>query len=189
MNTEKELTSEQSLEIITRMIHVTKGNVQQSSFYFLLWGWIVVLASLAQFYLDQYTDYPHPYMVWLIGLPGWVVTMIYAYKQSNKQRVSTYSGSLIMWVWLGFAFSILIVIFGGAYFNFQITALILLFSGFATFVTGIIIRFKPIILGGSTFWIFTPIALYLGVHYAPLVMACAVIIGYLLPGYMLKKSN
>jgi len=189
MEQEKEFTSAESLEIITKMINKAKGNVKQGSFYFLFWGWLVVIASLGQFYLDRFTDFEHPYMVWLIAIPGWIISMIYGYKQSNKKTVKTYSDNLVMWVWLGFVFSILIIIFGGSYINFQITALILLFSGFATFISGLIIRFKPLIIGGSSFWIFTPIALYLGVHYAPLVMAVAIIVGYLIPGYLLKKAE
>ena len=188
MEKEKELTSAESLEIITRMIHQAKGNAQEGSFYFLFWGWIAVIASLGHFYLEQFTEFPHPYMVWLIAIPGWIITMIYGYKQSGKKRVKTYSDGLIMWTWISFLFSILVVIFAGSYLNFHITALILLFSGMATFITGLIIRFNPLVIGGSSFWIFAPMAIYLGVAYAPLVMAIAVIVGYLIPGYLLKKA-
>ncbi len=189
MEQNKDLTTEQSLAIITSMIRNAKGNMRDSSFYYLFWGWLVALTSFAQFYLDVYSNFAHPYIVWLIGIPGWVITMIYSFRQGRNESVSTYSDSLVKWIWIGFTFSILIVIFGGSYFNFQITALILLFSGFATFINGLVIRFKPLIIGGASFWIFTPIALYVGVHYAPLIMAVAIIIGYLIPGYILKKSK
>ncbi len=188
MEKETELTSTESLEIITRMIHQTKGNAKEGSFYFLFWGWITVIASLGHFYLDYFTEIQHPYMVWLIGIPGWIISMIYGYKQSGKKKVRSYSDGLIMWTWLSFLFSILIVIFAGSYLNFHITALILLFSGMATFITGLIIRFNPLVIGGSSFWIFSPIAIYLGITYAPLVMAVAVTVGYLIPGYLLRKS-
>lgn len=189
MEQDKTLTGEQSLEIITKMISTAKGNMKASSFFFLFWGWIVVFASIGHFYLDYFTVYAHPYIVWLVGIPGWIITMLYAYRQANKKRVKTYSDSLIMWTWIGFGFCILIVIFGGSHFGYRITSLIMLFSGLATFINGLIIRFKPLIIGGSSFWIFTPIALVLGIEFAPLVMAVAVIIGYLIPGYMLKKAK
>ncbi|HNP20036.1 MAG TPA: hypothetical protein PKL31_16475 [Fulvivirga sp.] len=189
MEPNKDLTTEQSLAIITSMIKNAKGNMRESSFYFLFWGWIVTIASLAEFYLNVYTDFAQPYIVWLIGIPGWIITMIYGARHSKNESVSTYSDGLIKWIWIGFTISILIIIFGGKYFNYQITALILLLSGFATFINGLIIRYKPIIIGGASFWIFSPIALYVGVHYAPLVMAIAVLFGYLIPGYLLKKSK
>lgn len=189
MNKETELTSEESLKIISKMIKTAQGNVREGSFYFLFWGWIVVIACLGHFYLDYFTDFKQPYMVWLVTIPGWVVTMIYAYKQSGKERVKTYSDSILMWVWLGFMFSILIIIFGGSYFNYRITVLIMIFAGFATFVSGIIIRFKPLIIGGSSFWILAPISLVAGIIYAPLLMALGIVAGYLIPGYMLKKRK
>lgn len=190
MKQEKEhLTSEESLEIITRMIKTAQGNVKAGAFYFLFWGWIAIIASLAHFYLDMYTDYPAPYMVWLIGIPGWIVTMLYSYKKASAARVKTYSDNLIMWTWIGFGFSILVVIFAGQHINFQITPLIMLFAGLCTFITGLIIRFKPLIIGGSSFWIFTPIAFYLPMVYSPLIMALGIAFGYLIPAYILKKHN
>lgn len=189
MNNKSNLTNEDSLRIITEMIATAQNNVKDNSFYFLFWGWLVVIASSTEFILYNFSDFDYPFMVWLLAIPGWIITMIYGYKQSEKTKVRTYSDSLVMWTWLAFLFSILIVIFGGSYFNFNITALILIFSGFATFVTGLIIRYKPVIIGGSSLWVFAPIALYLGQDYAPLVMAIAIIVGYLIPGYMIKKSK
>lgn len=188
MSDKNEFTKDESLAIITQMIQTAKGNVKENSFYFLFWGWLVVIASLGEYYLNFFTDFEHPYMVWLISIPGWIITMIYGFKQSQKERVKTYSDGLVMWTWLGFLFSILIIIFGGVYFNYNITALILILSGFATFVTGLIIRFKPTMIGGSSFWIAAPIALYVGPEHASLVMAVAIIVGYLIPGYMIKKG-
>lgn len=189
MEQKEQLTQEESLEIITRMINTAKGNVRSGSFYFLFWGWLTVIACAGQFFIDQFTEFEQPYLVWVIAIPGWIITMIYGYKQSGKRRVKTYSDGLIMWIWLGFVFSIINVIVGGAYYNFNIHALILLFAGMATFSTGLIIRFKPLILGGSTFWIFSPIALYLGLAYAPMVTAVAIVVGYMIPGYLLKKEE
>lgn len=188
-NEEHQLTSEESLRIITGMIRTAQGNVSASSFHFILWGWLVIVASLAHFYLDMFTDFNAPYMVWLIGIPGWIVSMLYGYKQSATSRVKTYSDSLVMWTWVAFGISILIVIFAGRYVGYQITPLIMLFSGLCTFITGFIIKFRPLVIGGSSFWIFTPIAFYLPMVYSPLIMAIAVIFGYLIPAYILKKQN
>ena len=183
------LTHEESIEIIKSMINTAKGNFKASAFYFMLWGWISVLACLSHFYLDAFTNYPHPYIVWLIGIPGWIVTMIYSSKKSKSARVKTYSDDLITWTWIGFGFSVLIIIFAGASINFQITPLVILLSGLCTFITGLIIRYKPLIIGGSSFWLFAPLAFYLPTLYTPLVMAVAIVCGYLIPAYMLKNNK
>ena len=184
----KPLSSEESLEIITSMIQTAKGNVKGSSFYFLLWGWVVVLADLGHFYLMEFTSYQHPYIVWLIAIPAWIVSWVYGYKTSETGSVRTYSDGLIMWCWAAFTFSIVVIIFSGK-FGTLIPPIILVFTGFATFMSGLILKFKPLILGGSSFWIFAPMAFYVTPSYALLVSAVAIVVGYMIPGYMLRSAT
>lgn len=187
MNTTDKMSGEESLEIITRMINVAKGNLKGSSFHFLLWGWVSVLGNLGHFYLMQYTEYPHPYAIWLITIPAWAVSMIYGYRQSRKATVHTYADRSILWVWTAFAFSAIVLIFSGQL-GSLIPPLILVLAGMSTFITGLLLRYKPLIYGGSTFWIFAAIAFQVSPAYALLVSAIAITVGYLIPGYILKNS-
>lgn len=187
MEQDKSLSNEESLKIITQMIQTAQGSFQGVSFHFLLWGWVVATANLAHYYIDQYTNYEHPYIVWLISIPTVIVSMVYGFKSEAKQQVKTYSGSLIKWIWLAFLICLLIIIFSQA-FGATIPALILLITGFATFTSGLIIKFKPLIVGGSTFWLFAAIALSVDYSYSPLISALAIIVGYLVPGYILKNK-
>ncbi len=50
-NEEKQLTQEESLRIIHEMISAAKNDVKADAFIFLLWGWLVFVASIAQFIL------------------------------------------------------------------------------------------------------------------------------------------
>ena len=186
---EKKLNSEESLEIITRMIHVARGNVRSASFYFLFWGWLGVVGTLGQFLLETQAGYKYPYIIWLISIPGVIITFWYTYKKAKKSRVRTYSDGLIMNTWIGFMGCVIIVIIGGKYFNYQITALIMLFTGFATFISGLVINFRPLYLASILFWILTPVALYVGTTYSPLVMTIAIVAGYLLPAYILRSQK
>ncbi|MEM6524318.1 MAG: hypothetical protein AAF693_11015, partial [Bacteroidota bacterium] len=110
------------------------------------------------------------------------------FRQAKKKTVKTYSDGLVMWVWLAFTFSILIIIFSGR-FGALISPLILLIAGMATFMTGIILRFRPLIFGGSSFWIFAAIGFYVTPVHGLLVSALAIVVGYLIPGYLLKNSK
>ena len=184
----KPLSSEESLEIITHMIQAAKGNVKGSSFHFLLWGWVVVVANLGHFYLMEFTSYEHPYIVWLITIPTWVISFIYGYRSLDHKNVKTYSDGLVMWCWLAFTFSIVIIIFSGK-FGHLIPPTILVFAGFAVFMSGLILKFKPLILGGSSFWVFSPVAFHVAPSYALLVSAVAIFTGYLIPGYMLRAAS
>ncbi len=65
---------------------------------------------------------------------------------------------------------------------------ILLLAGIPTFISGIIIRFRPLIAGGICFWIIALLVHFGGPVIGPLGMPVAVLIGYLIPGYMLKNK-
>ena len=69
-----DLTARESLDLIAAMIRQAKGNVQRNNFYFLLWGWVVVLANLGMYTL-QIVKYEHPYVVWVITIPAWTFTL------------------------------------------------------------------------------------------------------------------
>ena len=144
MEKKESLSSEESLAIISNMIRATQGNIKSNSFYFLFWGWVVILGNLGHFYLQEFTNLEYPYAIWLITIPAWVISLIYGYRKSGEEGVSTYSGKLIMWLWLGFTFCILVIIFSG-HFGALITPTILVFAGLSTFMTGLILKFKPLI--------------------------------------------
>ena len=50
---EESFSPEESLQVIQTMIEKTKSKVVDNSFYFLLWGWLVFIASIGQFIVDR----------------------------------------------------------------------------------------------------------------------------------------
>ena len=187
-NSDSIQSTEESLAIITRMIAQTQGNMRGGSFYFILWGWVGSLGFLAHYLIMTYTSYPHPYMVWLIAIPGWIVSFIYGARSSRKRGVSNYSDKMIMWTWIAFGITLILVIFSGRYMEL-IPPTIIGLAAMATFITGTIIRFKPLIYGAACLWICAAISMAVSPDTALLVCAAAVILGYLVPGYMLKNSK
>lgn len=187
MKESNSLSSEESLEIITQMIETAKGNIRGSGFYFLFWGWVVIAGNLGHFYLMEFTDVEHPYAVWLITIPAWIISMLYGYRQSATEKVQTYSGKLIMWMWIAFTICLVILIFSGK-FGELIPPVILLIAGIPTFMSGLILKFRPLIYGGSSFWIFSVIAFSVEPSYSLLVSAMAIAVGYLIPGYKLRSA-
>ncbi len=67
--------------------------------------------------------------------------------------------------------------------------MIFLFAGNATFLTGVVIKFKPLIWGGVFFWIGTLFQFILPIEYIDYVSPVVIIFGYLVPGYLLKSYN
>jgi hypothetical protein len=64
-NEEKVLNPQESLRIIRESIDLAKSSFRENGFHYLLWGWLVAGACLADYYLDAVMGYPKHYMVWL----------------------------------------------------------------------------------------------------------------------------
>lgn len=186
---QENMTGEESLEIIASMIQTAKGTVVNNSFHFLLWGWVCVLANLGNFYLSNWTDFESPHMVWIICIPAAFVSFIYGYFQDKNAKVHTYASTITFWIWMCFVACLVVVLVFMGKLNYNINPLVLLFAGFATFLTGIVLKFTPVKVGGILFWCFAILAFLVSVEYQALVAAVSMITGYLVPGYMLKSRS
>ncbi|MBU8891744.1 MAG: hypothetical protein KOO66_03145 [Bacteroidales bacterium] len=186
---EKELKPEESLQIIEKMIQHTKGNLHDSSFYFLLWGWIVLIGSSGQIILERFTDCNKPYLIWLIIIPGVIANTIYGIRHGKRTCVSSHLDRLNLMIWITFLVSYFIVIIFIKEFNYNIAPVIFLLAGNATFLTGIVIKFKPLIFGGIIFWAGVLCMYIIPGDFAEFVSPIVIIFGYLIPGYMLKSYS
>jgi hypothetical protein len=189
MKTESEnLSAQESLDIITRMIREAKGKAQQNGFHFLLWGWVVATANLGMYLLIQ-LDYARPYVVWAITIPAWIASMYVGFRQGKSERNTTHLDTITGWLWICFGICIFTLVAFGGKLNYQLNPLIIVISAIPTFVSGIIIRFKPLMLGGGVMWASGIICFLSPVETQPLIGAAAVLCGYLVPGYLLKSKK
>jgi hypothetical protein len=186
-NEEKMMTGEESLRIITEMINRTKVNIRQGSFHLLLWGWLLTFCSLSDWLLARFTSFAHPYYVWYLIIPGAFVSMIYGFVTGRKAKVHTYADMLYMWTWIGFFITSTVLFIVQAKSMESVAPYILLLAGLPTFLSGFIIKFKPLITGGICFWVIALLVHFAGPALAPLGTPVAMLIGYLIPGYMLKN--
>lgn len=188
-NGEKVMTGEESLKIITDMINKTKVNIRQSSFHLLFWGWLIFFCSLSEYLLFKFTDFASPWYVWWLTAPGALVSMIYGFMKGRKDTAYTYATILYVWTWIGFMIgSIVLFIIVWEHME-SVAPLILTLAAVPTFISGFIIKFRPLIIGAATFWILALVAHFGGPEIAPLAVPVAMLTGYLIPGYMLKKRN
>ena len=65
----------------------------------------------------------------------------------------------------------------------------LLIAGLATTTSGLLIKFKPLIIGGIAFFIFSIATTFVSNEYLSLITGAAIICGYLIPGYFLKSAK
>lgn len=189
METNKKLHEEKSLDIITEMINRAKGNIQSEYVFFLIWGWIVALASFLHYGLIKFTNIEHPELAWTLIIIGVIFSAWYGYKIGRKQKVRTYSDRIYSNIWLVFLINYFIVLFFMKDINYNVNPIILLLAGGSTYLSGIVIKFKPIVLGGIFLWISAVICYIVPGETQLLVGGTSIMIGYLVPGYMLKYKN
>jgi hypothetical protein len=182
------LSAQQSLDIITSMIQEAKGNVQQNGFHFLLWGWVVAAADMGMYALIK-LDYSHPYVVWAITIPAWITSMWVGFRQGKSERKTTHLNIINAWLWGCFGICIFTLVAFGSKLNYQLNPLIITISAIPTFMSGIIIRFKPLMLGGAVMWVAGILSFLSPKEIQPLVGAAAVLCGYLVPGYLLRNKK
>jgi uncharacterized membrane protein HdeD (DUF308 family) len=186
--TENELQPAESLRLITDVIGKTKENIKDHGGLFLLWGWLIAIASILFFVLHTYTSFKLYFLPFpVLSLAGIIVTLSAYSKQSASAE--TYIGYYLKMLWLALGISFIIVVVinvakGDTPFTYT-----LLLGGIGTLVSGLVLRFRPLVVGGCCFLVACVISVFITHTYAPLVQAVAVIAGYLIPGYLLKNSK
>lgn len=188
MDTSNEFTASQSLDLISRMIREAQGRVQKNSFYFLLWGWVILLGNAGMFLLTQF-NYPHPYLIWVITVPAWILSIARGVRQKRNAQTTTHFDRISSALWISLGVVILTVVAFGYKINFQINPTILLVSAIPTFTSGIILKFRALAIGGVVFWLSAIISFLVPREFQPLVGCAAIACGYLIPGYMLKNHK
>src|SRR5262245_35972751 len=91
MNIEQSLTPKESLDIIAKAILRTKENIRDLSFCFLLWGWILTVASLSSFGLRTFTAFQYSFLPFpVLALGGVVVTVVYLTRRIKRSDTESY---------------------------------------------------------------------------------------------------
>ncbi|HJW17469.1 MAG TPA: hypothetical protein VJ499_10115, partial [Flavisolibacter sp.] len=170
----------------------TKSNLSENSIYFLLWGWVTFIAIIGQFFLKVVFNYEHHYLVWLLTIPAAIVSIIYSSRRHNKHKVRTYIGESMSYLWTGIGISIFLLCMiisktNGGWNNAW--PFFILMYGLGTFVSGMILKFKPLILGGIICWILTLISVFVPFDYQLLLAAGAILSSYIIPGHLLSGVN
>ncbi|MCC5917251.1 MAG: hypothetical protein JJU02_07970 [Cryomorphaceae bacterium] len=181
--------AQQNLEVVQQMIAMARHKVNESGFHFILWGILIILASIAQYTMLKMGLGPKSNLVWLvmtaIGVP---IAVIYEKRKSKTQMIKTHFDRIYAQLWMGFGFALFTVIFVSIAHKVNPTPYILMIVGLATFVSGAIIRFTPLLLGAATFWIAALISPWFSDIEFLLVYSAAILTGYIIPGLILRNK-
>ncbi len=188
---QENFSPEQSLRLIQSMISKTKQDMSDNSIYFLVWGWLTFFASTGQFILKHLLNYEKHYLVWMVVIIGIIFSIYQGKKEEKNSSVKTYVDESMGHLWLGLAISFFVLAmiltklgWGTVAFPFFI-----MLYGLGTFVSGSIIRFRPLIIGGIISWALAIGSTFVSYDYQMLFGAAAILISYIIPAYMLRSRN
>ncbi len=188
---EEQMDEKQSLQIITQMISKAKNNLGDNSFYFLLWGWAVFITALAQYILIV-SQYELHFLPWPIGMTiAGLISGVYSYREGKNKKAKSYLDKFLETLWIATTVCIVLVlaiITEIADFRASYAALMILY-GLGTVITGIVIKFRPLVVGGVIIWCCAASLIWLNFPDALLALAFSVLAGYIVPGYLLRTKR
>lgn len=189
MNTEKQMNSDESLLLIKRMISTAKEQLEDQSFYYLIWGWLVFISCLTHYALIQLAPDIQG-IGWVILMPaGAIATMIYGIRQGKRQQVQSYIDSLMKYVLISFLVSLAIVLGFQGHLGLSTYPMVMLVYGGWLFISGGALKFRPLIIGGIINWILGVAAFFFAFEGQLILLAMAVLLGYIIPGHLLKMKH
>ena len=189
------MTEEQSLSIITGMINRAKNRFSETGTLYLLWGWLILACCITQFIINTFFTWHYSFTIWYSTWLLVIYQVYYLKKQKRIEGVSTYTGDIIKYVWITmFACAVLLMfIIFKFHFYAAIYPVILVVYGLPTFLSGVILKFMPLRMGGIICWALSVICTFVPFEYQLLLIALAVIAAWIIPGYLLrakfKKEN
>jgi uncharacterized membrane protein len=193
MSNEKELSPQASLQLIEGMLNQAKNRFSDNSFLYLLWGWVIFFSAIGHFLLLQVNWMEHPEMIWMSTWVAVIIQIIVLAKQKKKETVKTYADEIISYIWSAFGVSgfctMFIIVGWKSQMNWSVSySLILMLYGIPTFLSGAVMRFKPLIIGGICCWALSIASTFVPTLYVLLLLAVAVVSAWIIPGYLLKAK-
>jgi len=182
-----------SIRVITEMIENSKSNLKDNSFFYLLWGWLVLIASITNFVLLKMGYFEIAWIPWpILMFGGGIVSGIVGHRIGKKAKAKTMFDTTMAYLWVAFVVTIFIILFSAGSGNISWKAsnvLIIALYGLGTFVSGGILKFKPLVIGGILSWAIAVATLFIPEIFSLVMVALSIVVAYLIPGYMLKSKE
>lgn len=209
-NEEKSLSEKESLDLIAKMINKAKDGCHDTGISAIMWGALIAFCSLVRLSEMQF-GYKLPFDIYILTVAALIPQIIFQARENKKRKVKTYDDVFMNAVWTGFGISIFLLIFimnvmynqwapgneeylkntgkasGFNLFEFN-APLFLLLYGMPTFVTGLSIKFRPMLLGGIFCWICCMISCFTTIKIDLILLALSSVFAWLIPGIIMEKD-
>jgi hypothetical protein len=184
---EKEISIEESLNIMQGMVKQAQRKISEDGFLFIFWGWLVFLTAMG-YYLMIRLEIPldKAWMVWMLMPLGGIFTAIYSIRRSKKEKVKTYMDAYMGFVWTAFGLALTLTLTLGWKLQLNCYPVVIMLYGMATFITGGLIRFTPLIVCGILSFPISACAFFVTFENQVLLLALSLLVSYIIPGHWLR---
>ncbi len=186
------MNANESIRIIETMINNSKQRLGNNGKYFLFWGWSVLICAIINFILIK-TNYENPYIIWL-STPFLAILQFFVIKKTDEQKlIKTFADDAIKNIWIALGIAFFITVFLSTYLKENTFTIYILLYAIGTFISGKILQFKPLWIGGLLCFFCCIICTIVPIDIKVLVLAISILISYIIPGHLLvietKKQN
>ena len=183
----------QSLRVIKEMIHVSKKKIKSDGILLIVWGYAMSINSLINYlnhtlFLTNRTHIILEYMDLVLPFTALLFTIFYIF--IRRKKATTYIGLSLRYVWVSLFLSLMLInlvvinVLDQVNFTLQYP-LFLVIIAFAIVTTGIILRYRLIIIGGIIFGALAYVCSYLALRDQNLISAIAWFIALVIPGHIM----
>ena len=182
-----EHNEQQQLALISEMISTARKEFSDNSTIYLIWGWAVCIASLAEFALIQMGKDYHG-IVWLIFIPlALIAQIVFMVRQKKTERVKSHLDKMIGYVWIAVGVSMFVVLSSQNIMQLSTYPVLILLYGIGTFISGSMMKLKPMQAGAIGCWVIGLVTFHAPFEYQLLLLSLSLILSYIIPGHILKN--
>ena len=186
------MNSTDQIKLINDTINKTRVNLKPLSFNLIFWGLFLNVMSIIHYLFPSFIEQTdHSATIYWVALPllGMIYMTRWNIKIGKKQGYETIMSRTIRIIWTVFGFGWLLIVISSIKLSFELAPMILFLLGLVLTMTGMIIKFKPLTIGGMVLFVFVfDLILDPGQNYL-IVNMIGVTLGLLIPGIMLSRMK
>ena len=195
---DKPINEQEGLDLIRQMIHTAKKEQKDDGRGWIIWGWMLFLASVltvANIRFQWFSTFFFWNLFGAFTVVAMIVETIQSIRKRNIERVRTYTKDLFQKLNMGFFISLMFIIVS---INVGVSPIIgfpLLINLYAFWILiyGTALDFKPSIIAAYVSWGIGLVALIgrafdISFEMVMLLHALAVLAGYIIPGHIANRE-
>ncbi len=185
---EKELSGQESLQLITQMISRAKDDYLETGVSALMWGAVITFCALATLINWLYFRQPWMDAIWMLTFLAVIPQIVIIRKERRLRKYKAHDDPLKGGIWLAFAISMFLMNYYDARYDLSMRIpLYLILYGIPTFAIGYGRKFTFMIIGGAACWVFSVLSSFTPEPWRLLFLAGGAQVAWFIPGLILRK--